>query len=109
MQFAVAGLANASVMREGEDMFTLDPSVIISRQQENLSKTHTEVRRGACLLLAKQSCYTDMPTCMQTDLNINGRYADPQSQKAGSSVQGREEEVDAGNRQTTIRTRGRSR
>ena len=44
MQFAVAGLANASVMREGEDLFNLDPTVIISRQQENLNKINVEVR-----------------------------------------------------------------
>lgn len=44
MQFAVAGLANASVMREGEDLFTMDPTVIISRRQENLNKINAEVR-----------------------------------------------------------------
>ena len=52
MQFAVAGLANASVMREGEDVFTLDPSVIISRQKENLSKIQIEVRAGVVFVCA---------------------------------------------------------
>ena len=87
VQFAVAGLADASVMREGENMFTLDPSVIISRQRENLSKMHREVRRWACSHLTKTkktrllvcsshlplvvcaftqySCCTDVPTYMQ--------------------------------------------
>ena len=103
MQFAVAGLADASVMREGEDMFTLDPSVIISRQRENLSKIHTKVCRWTCsysiktqkthLLVCSShlplvvcvctqcSCSTDVPTYMQTDLNINGRYMQIRSLK----------------------------